>query len=256
MVVEKNLRDKLSRVRELVPGLSEEVYALSEYMAETVNPELVPHGLMVAFILAQNDISNGVSPYTGKELSLYIREHKMQILAQKDYFVQVVDEITSSEFSEEFREIYEKVSAGNLPPKRVKTVRIDEKFPIYAEIAVQWWADALQSPRFDMGGNSELSFALQQLGMLKNKNQQASEEPIMIFKTTLAESILEEIEKWGNCELRTDYQPDQILYEASKKAKLELSFPWKTRMNITEECVSVTEPGNGKKILWQANAEG
>ena len=150
----------------------------------------------------------------------------------------------------------EKVSAGNLPPKRVKTVRIDEKFPIYAEIAVQWWADALQSPRFDMGGNSELSFALQQLGMLKNKNQQASEESIMIFKTTLEESILEEIEKWGNCELRTDYQPDQILYEASKKAKLELSFPWKTRMNITEECVSVTEPGNGKKILWQANAEG
>ena len=41
-----NVREKLSRSREMCPGLSEEVYALTDYMASVANDKLLLQGML------------------------------------------------------------------------------------------------------------------------------------------------------------------------------------------------------------------
>lgn len=84
-----NVREKLSRSREMCPGLSEEVYALTDYMASVANDKLLPQGMLSCLVLSMIDIRreiNGFSCEESNEFPKYLSKHKSQILAQAVYF--------------------------------------------------------------------------------------------------------------------------------------------------------------------------
>lgn len=59
-----NVREKLSRSREMCPGLSEEVYALTDYMASVANDKLLPQGMLSCLVLSMIDIRREINGFS------------------------------------------------------------------------------------------------------------------------------------------------------------------------------------------------
>ncbi len=242
----KNIKQKFASARELCPGMSDDIYALTDYISLVANDELVPSGLAVCMTLVMDDLQkgrNGLNP--NKPLPEHLIQHKEQVLAQMSYLPQVVDAIASEDFATEFRRVCEQVFGFN-PPKRV-IANTTSSYPEYVVAAIDWWANRVQSPKFDAGkGMSFLAM------MVPRVRKDYSEEELKTFKDSLAKSILAEIESFGNCSLSVDYHPCAILANAGKTIALtDVDFPWKTSMYITNQAVEVSEGLSGEnKTIW------
>jgi hypothetical protein len=71
-VVEKPegiIRDRLLRLREYMPGQQELVYSFGEYLADHINPDIVPLGFVMAAHLALYDIQQGVDSRTNEKIT-------------------------------------------------------------------------------------------------------------------------------------------------------------------------------------------
>lgn len=246
-----NVREKLSKSRMMCPGLSEEVYALADYMSNVANDELVPQGMAMCLALCMENIRRGKSSFSckeSKEITKYLTNHKTQVLAQAVYIPQIIDAIADEDFANEFREICKKVLHFD-PPKRNEKYNqnadIVGEYPEYVKVAVNWWANAIVNPKFNNGDDSmddEVAFLISMMFSSKNS---ISKEQIDIFKKVLADIIVEQIESsyYRECRLGVDYHPDMLLYSAAKKAGIDGAmglFPWKTNMCIRKEKVSVS----------------
>lgn len=257
-----NVREKLSKSRESCPGLSEEVYALTDYMADVANNSLEPYGMLMLLVLSMEDIrggKNGFAVAESKEIPEYLKKHKAQVLAQAVYVPQIIDAIADEDFANEFRKIC-KASLNFDPPKRVekydKKADIDGDYPEYVKVAVNWWANAIVNPKFDNGDDKNTGTMAFFLAMMVNSKSSISKEQIDIFKKELADIIVEEMEfSWnGECSLDVDYQPDMLLYEAAREAGInsDMRFPWKTHMYISKDKVSVSEGYRSPlETLWE-----
>lgn len=245
-----NVREKLSKSREMCPGLSEEVYALTDYMASVANDELVPLGMLTCLMLSMEDIRRGKNGFTcagSKEIPEYLSKYKTQVLAQAVYFPQVIDAIADEDFANEFREICKEVLNFD-PPKREEkynpNAEIGGDYPEYVKVAVNWWANAIVNPKFDNGDDTATGGMAFLLAMMVNSKKSISKEQVDTFKKKLAQIIVEEMESsWGgDCRLGVDYHPDRLLYMAAQKAGIndDMGFPWKTHMHITKNNVSVS----------------
>ena len=259
MTVKKmnNVREKLSNSREMCPGLSEEVYALTDYMAGVANDELVPQGMLRLLVLCMEDIRRGENSFScekSKEFPEYLIKHKQQVLAQAVYFPQVIDAIADEEFANEFR-----ISCRGLldfdPPKREEKYKLNAEFggdyPEYVKVAVNWWANAITNPKFDNGDDNMPDMMNFLLTMLVSSESSINKEQKAIFKKELAQLIVEEIKTswYGECSLDVD----MMLCSAAQKAGIdEMVFPWKTKMLITKNKVSVSSGyGAQYKTLWE-----
>lgn len=58
-----NVREKLSKSREMCPRLSEEVYALTDHMSKVANDRLSPHGMVTFLALSMEDIRRGENSF-------------------------------------------------------------------------------------------------------------------------------------------------------------------------------------------------
>jgi len=238
-IIMNNVREKLSNARELCPGMSEEIYAITDYMATVANESLVPQGLAVCLFLVKYDIQNGKSGFaTGRnaELPQYLRDNKNQVLRQLVYIPQVIDEIAEPDFAKAFRDIC-KVILDIDPPKRVK-VDWDKEFPEYVKVAVDWWANAVASPKLDNGENLPVGL----MTLISRTGKRYSKDEMKIFKNTLAERIVERLEYDEICYLHVDYRPCALLEEAGSKIGIDsmMGYPWKTRMEISKRKVEVS----------------
>jgi len=242
----RNLKQKFANARELCPGMAEEMYALTDYISIVANDALVPSGLSVCMVMVIDDLQRGRNGLNGEPLPEYLSEHRQQVLAQMAYLPQVVDAIASEEFATDFRKICQKVFGFN-PQKRI-FVAADTSYPEYVTVAIDWWANRVQSPKFDAGENLNLLLAAELLKYRKGY----SEEDVKAFKESLAKGILLELEEYGNCSLSVDYHPCPILASAGQKMGLnDTDFPWKTKMYITEQIVEVSEGmGSERKTIW------
>jgi len=108
------------------------------------------------------------------------------------------------------------------------------------KIASQWWADALSNfkkNKIELNPNSVYEVAIEDGDIEK-------------FKNSLYETILNEYrEKNYLCPLGCDYGPDQIIFKAIKKARLNnnliMGLPWKTVMWITSNEVRIRKGYRG-----------
>ena len=244
----ENVKEKFASARTSCPGMSEEVYALTDYISEVSNDELIPEGLVMTMALVMDDLQKNRNGFQDcKPLLEYLSKRREQVIGQIAYIPQIVDAIADEEFAKEFREVFKEIFGYN-PPKRVN-VESEVQYPENVRAAVDWWANAIQSPKFDNGESINAFITM----MLYSSQKGISEEDLKTFKDTLALDIIAELQRNGRCTLSVDYNPCAILANAGNEIGLNdmTSFPWKTWMNITEQEVEVSEGyGAPMKTIW------
>lgn len=251
-ILMNDVKERFSNVREKCVGMSEEIYALAEYVSAVASDgPLLPEGLAICLVCVQDDIQKGRSGFYGfnGEFPKYLIENKNQVLSQMGYFPQVVDAVAEEEFAEAFRAVFKDFFGIN-PPKRVNA-EIDSKYPENIKAAVNWWANAILAPKLDNG--EELNPLLMMLVGSSRKNY--TKEDIKLFKDTLAEGIQKEMESSGGrgCYICVDYNPCRILAEAGEKIGVDsmTGYPWKTNMEVSDTRVVVSAGyGAEYKTIW------
>lgn len=234
-----NVKEKLANARNLCPGMSKDMYVLTDYMAENAKDELVPMGMIMLTACVQDDLKNCRNGF-GREFPEELRARKDFILDEIRWIPQVVDAIAEEAFAEEFRKAWEEIF-HSVPPKRLNTkeIGISEVYPAYIKVAVDWWANAIISPKFDNGDTlpAFLSF------LMAGNQKSYTEDEIKVFKETLAQEIEKEMKRYGGrCSLDVDYHPCRALATAGEKIGVNdmTGYPCKTYMHISEECVEVS----------------
>lgn len=246
----KNVKEKLSNARTTCVGMSNEIYALTDYMSSVANDSLVPMGMALCLGLVMDDLEkgrNGFASASSEKLPDYMIEHKNQIKAQLVYFPQVIDAIAEPDFAEEFRTVCKEFFNFD-PPRRV-SAEVDESYPAYIKAAVDWWANAVASPKLDNGADMNPILLM----MAGNCQKSNTADEIKIFKNTLAEEIMKEMEKYGRCTLDVDYHPCRALSVAGDKIGLNpmMGYPWKTYMRISKNEVGVSAGYRAEyEIIW------
>lgn len=247
----KNVHQKLLDACKNVE-MSRELNEFTNYMAMVANDELYPQGMLMMYACALDDVQNGKSGFApdheGK-LPQYLVDKKSQVLAQAIYFPQVIDEIADPQFAEEFRKDCKQILKID-PPKKINP-KIDGEYPEYVTVAVDWWTNAIASPKQDNGEDRGSVLAVL-TSMRKNKMNSA--ESVKNFKKVLADGIEKQIKMYGYCSLDVDYHACQLLMEAGKEMKLDsmLNFPWKTHMNINPDKVEVSSGyGAPFETIWR-----
>ena len=240
--MERNIKKLLTQTRELCKGMSEELYALSDYMSKVVDEDTLPIGLTLSLVLALDDIHSGIS-HCDEEIPEYVKKHSKETLTQAVYFPQIIDSVTDECYAKEFREICKETLDFD-PPVRVNP-KLNTSYPKYIEIAVDWWANAILSPIIYFPAiKIPTSFYIK----LANKNNSINSESMLVFKEALAKEIEKAIKKSGNCCLDVDYAPNFLLQRASIAADIRV-FPLKTTMWISENEITVCN--NSKtQIIW------
>lgn len=239
-----NVKEKFKQARTTCPGMSEEIYLITDHLSNIANNELIPSGLALCIALLMSDIDNGKSGFSTELPEIFITKKNI-LLREMVYIPQIVDAIASEEFATEFRNICKDILGFN-PPKRVNA-QINEEYPNYIKAAIDWWADAIQSPKFDNG--TDINPLLMLFTQVSNS---FTEEQIKLFKETLAKGIEEKMENFGSCTIDVDYHPCEILAIAGQKIGVRpMGYPFKTYMYITQEKVEVSAGyGSSYKTIW------
>lgn len=243
--------EKFAGARESCPGMSDEVYAICDYLAAVANDTLKPAGITMMLIGVMSDLDKKRCGFADKtKFPEYLATHSLQAKAQLPYVLQVVDAIAEEDFAEAVRADCKEVFHWNIP----KRVKVSSPASEHANInaAVNWWTEAIQCPKMD-NGTDELSMLMAMLG--GGSNRQLTESELQIFREKLTEGITHRMEEMGCATLSVDYGPDWILGEAGSAIGLgQFSFPCKTTMWITENKVSVSAGYSApEETIWSAN---
>ena len=254
----KNVKEKFANARTSCPGMSEEIYALTDYITEVSgNDEIVPEGLTMIMALVMDDLINNRCGFAFREgrLPEYLESHNQQALAQLPYIIQVVDAIADKDFAVSFRKCCKEVLGFDVP---IRVPLVSTKYPKYVVAAIEWWAYAIQAPSLNNGVNNAQLTALKMA--LTSSRRQFTAEEIKDFIEELAKIILMDLDLYGHCELDVDYSAYGSLDIATRKLKIPKgdisTFPWKTNMTITTEAVIVTVMGDSTTIWSKKNEIG
>jgi hypothetical protein len=250
----KNTRAKLANARKLCPGMSKDFYLLTDYMSMNSKDELNPMDVGMLVFLIQDDLEKGRRGFNPgpKELPKELMERRKFVKNEIVWVPQLIDAIADDEFATEFRSIWGQFF-GPVPPKRINTaaVNTDETYPEYVKVAIDWWANAIQSPKMDNGLDIPMKFSFAMVRAVK----EYTPEEIKIFKEALAKGIFDDMEKFGRCHIGVDYGPMGSLSIAGQLIGIDSSmgYPIKTYMFITEKEVTV-RAGDGAEteVIWKA----
>lgn len=248
-----NVKEKFADARKLCAGMSEEVYALTDYLATVANDSLVPAGFLMMFVCVMDDLEKKRCGSAARaDFPEYLAIHNLQVRAQMPFILQVVDAIAEPDFADEVRAQCEEAFHWNVPKRVDVSSKISEHENINA--AVNWWAEAIQHPKMD-NGDDGLSMLMMMLGGCTN-SRQLTETELQLFREKLSDGIMRQMEHMDHVTLRVDYEPDRILGEAGGAIGLgQFNFPCKTTMWITETEVSVSAGYRApKQTIWSANA--
>lgn len=244
------VREKFAKARELCPGMSAEVYALTDYLAVVANDELVPTGVVMMLVCVMDDLEKKRCGFArGTKFPEYLATHGMQVRAQMPYVLQIMDAIAERDFAEAVRAECREVFHWEIPQRVEVSDEISDRENVNA--AVNWWTEAIQHPKMD-NGDDGLAMIMAMFG--GHKSRQLTEAELQIFRKKLAESIIDQMNHMSRVTLSVDYGPDVILGEAGAAIGLgQFDFPCKTTMWISEDRVSVSAGcGAPVDIIWDS----
>jgi hypothetical protein len=119
IILTEPIKEKLRNLRDYMPGQDETTYQFGAYLAERLNPEIVPQGFYLAAQLALYDLENGVDGFTrqpirnelaGLPLLMYI------ILQGK--IVSIAEAVTPADFASDVRKMSKEVEKKVSKPAR------------------------------------------------------------------------------------------------------------------------------------------
>lgn len=230
-----NVKDKLSKSRELCEGMSERAYLFADYMSEITPDIITPLELAECLETAVSDISQEQrwrKIAKKGELRWQLSFIAKKIQNQSVNFPQIIDVIANEDFAKEFRAICNE--KFDINPPKYGTTELSE-YPEYVKVAVNWWTNAITLLRINLPSSS------------------VPNEDLLIFKTTLANEIMEDVMAWGCCILSVEYQPCNALATAGNKIGISKTFgyPLLTSMTIWKSKVKVRVGyGTKSKTLW------
>lgn len=109
--------------------------------------------------------------------------------------------------------------------------------------AVKLWVDALARPVYDNGDNS--GSGILALGMVAQQSRNNTPEVLEKFAVELKKQIQNSRnQEWVSIDV--DYNPCRMLADAAQAAGLDMPFPWKHRMCVTEQSVEFSR-GYGRR---------
>lgn len=245
-----DVQQKFANARTLCPMMSEEIYALTDYLALMANDSLEPVGIPMTLVCVMDDIKNQRSGY-GKEFPEYLVENGKKVREHMPYVLQVIDAIAEKDFAEEVRSECKKAFNWDIPRRTTGLGDVSEDMRV--NIAVDWWTQVLLGTRVGGDGCTNLDELAE---MLKNAGTEIGVEDVKAFRKKLAEGITQEMnDNDGWCSLMVDYHPDNILREAGKMlGRGEFGFPFKTSLTINPWEVSVSVGYAGPhQVIWKAS---
>lgn len=245
-----DVRKKFAGAREICPGMSEEIYALTDYLSAIANDTLVPAGIMMILIGVMDDLDKGRCGFGRQvEFPQYLAKHAMQARAQLPYILQVIDAIADEAFADEVRSECQEVFHWKIAKRVVVADEINVSDNISA--AVNWWAETIQHPKMDNGDNQMAIL----LAMFGGRSRQYTADEIRKFRQALANILTEEMERRGNVTLSVDYSPNHLLGQAGDVIGLsQFDYPCKTTMWISASEVSVRAGyGAPEEVIWSAS---
>jgi hypothetical protein len=77
----KNARKRFLDARNLCPGMSDDMYLLTDYMGKVVNDTVVPEQLVICLILAADDIKNEICSFGIEEFE----EFPQNLIERKNF---------------------------------------------------------------------------------------------------------------------------------------------------------------------------
>lgn len=246
-IVLTNVRQRFADARTLCPGMTSSMYELTDYISQVFNDELDGHGLTMSMTLVYSGLKSGRDLFTGKALPENLLNDSESIMTELLNMPQVVDEIADKEFAESFRNSFERVFKEKIR-KRIQLYP-GKDYPGNVKAAVNWWAEAIQSPKLDNG--EELPSLI--MSLVAETKRTYTVEEIREFQNALAELIYKQLSEYDRCELYVDYEPCPLLAEAGNLIDINgrTGYPWKTDMIITNEIVEV-KSGYGEPLqkIW------
>lgn len=251
-VVMTNVREKLANARKHCPGMSRDFYILTKYMSKITNDQLVPIGMVIFSGIVLNDLETGHSFFSGEELPKELSQRRNSVKGEIQWIPQLVDAIADKEFAMEFRMQWKQIF-GTVAAKRVnvKTVKTDTEYPDYVNAAIDWWANAIMSPKFDDGTvlPSVLTFTMSRI------TREYTLAEIKTFKEALAREIMDVMSKSVYCLLSVKYTPNKVLASAGNLIGIDsmIGYPCLTDMFVTNKEVSVRAGyGAPRDVIWRA----
>ena len=254
-LVMNNVKEKLSKSREMCENMSERAYLLADYMSEIVDDTISPSGLADCLSRAVEDTYQErwrEGTKNDKLREAFVLYPKL-IRNQAVNIPRIIDAVADEDFAEEFRSIC-KERFGFDPPKSSNTKLKD--YPESVQVAAMWWTVAIFDPntfaKLTTPGSS-LPSSIAAIVAASIDPKSYSKDELIIFALTLAEEIMERMNAWGNCTVSVDYHPDEILKAAGNKIKVPemFGYPLRTHMTIWKYKVEV-KVGDGAEFvtLW------
>jgi len=246
-----NIREKLANAQELCPGMSKDFYLLTDYMSENTNDELVPMGIVMLSVCVRDDLEKGRNGF-GRSFPEELANRRGFVKDEIQWIPQLIDAIAEEEFAAEVRQVWKEIF-GSVPPKRVDTTAVDTDttYPKYVKAAIDWWANAIVSPKFDNGEALPAFFSFLMAGAAK----EYTPAEIKTFKEALAKGIMDEMSMYGRCDLDVDYHPCRVLANAGNLIGVNdmTGYPCKTYMSVSvNEVIVRAGYGAPAEVIWKA----
>lgn len=105
------IRAKLKNLREVMPNQEETLYTFGSYLADRLNPELVPAGFYMAAQIALYDLQTGVDGFSGEPIQSNLVGCPPQVYANLNRFVpQIAEAVCPPDFAEGVKKMDTKVN--------------------------------------------------------------------------------------------------------------------------------------------------
>ncbi len=106
------VQEKLRNLREHMPDQQDVTYDFGAYLADRLNPELVPQGFNMAAELALYDLQKGVDGFTGQPIQSRLVGYPSMIYGLLRMQVpQIAEAVCPEDFAKGVKEMYEQVNA-------------------------------------------------------------------------------------------------------------------------------------------------
>ena len=106
------MKEKLRNLREHMPDQNDQIYSFGAYLADRLNPELVPEGFNMAAELALYDLQKGVNGFTGKPIQSRLVGYPPMIYGILRMQVpEIAKAVCPEDFAKGVIEFYEQVNA-------------------------------------------------------------------------------------------------------------------------------------------------